>query len=62
MPEVATKILRKLAYMSREALRFLAYCQKVFRQQQVSLSGGAIDLASLCENYLLVLSTSTKMA
>ena len=37
-----------------------------FRQQQLtrlfSLSGGVIDFASLCENYLLVLSTATKMS
>ena len=63
------KILRtytELTCTSREAPRFLALEQKAFRRQQLtcsfSLSGGAIKFASLCENYLLVLSTATKMA
>ena len=55
-----------LACTSREAPHFLALGQQVFWQQQLtrsfSLSGGAIKVASLYENYLLVLSTAIKMA
>ena len=63
--ELVTKILRELACMSLEAPRFLALEQKVFRRQQLtrlfSLSGGVINFASLCANYLLML-TKFKMA
>ena len=63
--KLATKILRELACMSREAPRFLALEPEVFRQQQptrsFSLPEGAIKLASLPEIYLLALFTATNM-
>ena len=54
------------ACTSREAPRFLALGQQVFLTTAaysfVFAVWGAIKVASLYENYLLVLSTATKMA